>query len=293
MRVNARILAMIMALGGTTACGTNYSKEIQTAIKDAFKQDFKNYTFRGTPVGTFGVGTMYLKELGEPDNVAVDDRYLVGHPGSWFAAGVDTTEAKAWNARIIVPGSMGSVQMKKTVSTKLGLEAVVPAIQQVVAAGLDVSYERGVNVTLTAKNASHHKINISEFATAVDSGKINAAVKQRWEARDFLLTAADITLTGYRANVVIDEKVNPALHAKFTGLAGTSTEAGAVKISVQRTATGAFEVIAQEDVVAALLVKEPPSADQFAEDDVDNWPTVNVDQRLLAIVDSIAARRTN
>jgi hypothetical protein len=82
----------------------NYAKENQKALRSLFGDQFKGYYFRASPLGNFGVGSMYLDE----PSVPVENRWLVGHPDTWFIDTLSVAERQRFMDRIVVRGELGS-----------------------------------------------------------------------------------------------------------------------------------------------------------------------------------------
>jgi hypothetical protein len=271
----------------STGCATHFADETQKAIKDAYQTDMSLYTFRGTPVGRFGAGTMYTNDLADAQTPA-DQRWLIGEPTTWFRSTVSEADQKALLVRIIVPGDLGSADLTKNVSTKLGLEAVVPAIKQVVSGGASLDYSKGVKVTLKASKATNRRVNYTELIAAAKANKMTDGVTKYLNDRDYIIGAADIVLEGYAADISIDQSVNPSLNAKLEQLAGTSADAGTVKLTITKKASGEFKVAAGQPVIAAVNYKTPPQTEQNAADDyMKGWRTIKVSNTVLAPLDSL------
>jgi len=75
------IITSFLALSGCAS----YSKAIQKAVEKTYKRDFPSYTFRGSPVGNFGVGTMYEAKVAEVDTkkYVPGSSWLLAHPNSY------------------------------------------------------------------------------------------------------------------------------------------------------------------------------------------------------------------
>lgn len=282
--IGMKALLLIVALAG---CAPQYSEEIRGALGRAYA-GFDGYSFRGTPVGNFGVGTMYLKDV-TYDPRHVERSWLIGHPDTWFRDDVSADERAALSTRIFVPGPLGAAQLQESISTRLGLDVAMPVIKQVLGAGAKVELERGVSVTLTASRAINRRMNWTEFTTAIRRNKIKPELVDHVGRRNYVIGAADIVLSGYKARVTVDGKVNADLHAKLSKAVGTivGKDAG-LAARISRTADGTFEIEAVDSVVAAVLYKEPPAPPlgvgafgKVVEVDVDEWSTVKIDTKVL------------
>jgi hypothetical protein len=272
----------------------NYAKEVQKALERSFRQDMRGYTFRGTPVGNFGVGTMYLNEIENP-KTPVEQHWLIGLPDTWFAATVTQEEKNALMKRIIADGTMGSVKLEEDISKKLGLDACVPVLQDLLFLGGTVSLEKGVKVTLNASEAVNHRMNWTEFQTAVGNGKIDKGVADHVHKGDFLIAADDVVLIGYKATISVDAKINPELNAKLTSavgrVLGKDTQ---LKIKFDSSHKGTFEAEAVNPVVVAILFKAPPPTQMSGTKTmglVSQWRTVKIGVRTLKPLEELLSRR--
>jgi hypothetical protein len=253
----------------------DYANEIHKALKRTYGRDFPDYTFRWTPTGTFGVGTMYLKDVKDPEKPAKEGM-LIGLSQNWFVQNVAGQEKEALLTKIIVAGPLGSTSLKEDISRKTALNAFVPNLRGILSLGADVNMEKGVQVTLKAAEAVNHRINWTEFLIAMRDGKIKPEIKEHFQKHDCLIVEGDIVLSGYEATVTVNEKLNPELNAKLTGAVGKVLDKDSqVKGSFSSSTGRIFEVKAVNPVVVAILLKEPPGMPEAAAD-VDQWPTVKI-----------------
>jgi hypothetical protein len=282
--------ALLLAIA-TSGCTASYSGEIRKALKRVYYSDFPGYTFRGTPVGNFGVGTMYLNDIQNPSS-PVEERWLVGHPNTWFVDTVTEQEKTELLGRIIEKGSLGSAALSEDISRKLGLDLTIPAIHELVSAGANVNTEKGVKVTLSASEALNHRLNWDEFQIALRKGKLKPEIGQHIQKRDFVIAAADLVLSGYKAVVTIDTKVNPELNAKLTEAVGKiiGQDTG-MKIKISSSHSGTFEVETSNPVVAAVLFKMPPSSAPQAVPDITSWPTATIETGRLTQLEKLLTQK--
>lgn len=285
--VGGLISLLVMLALAACARHPQYSDEIRSALQRAY-HDFGDYTFRGTPVGNFGVGTMYLKEV-KFDPKHVERSWLIGHPDTWFSDSVTTEEKEALLQNIFVPAPLGDARLEESISTRLGLEVTMPVTKLVLTAGVKLELERGVKVTVSAANAVNRRMNWTEFTRAIKKDKIKPEVAGHVARRDYVIAAADILLNGYKAKVAVDRSVNADLHARLTKALGTvlGKDIG-LEIKISRSADGTFDIEATNPVVAAVLYKEPPAPPlgiapfgRVAADDIAEWPTVRIDNKVL------------
>lgn len=285
------LLILVLVLATLTSGCANYADEMQKALKRIYKRDFRGYTFRGTPVGNFGVGTMYMNDIENP-KVPIEERWLIGHPDTWFPDTLPKEEREALLAKIFVRGPLGSVSLQEDISRKLGLDLTIPVLREILSLGAAFNLEKGVQVTLKASEATNRRMNWTEFEIALRDGKIKPEIKSHVERRDFVLAANDIVLHGYKAAVTIDVKVNPELDAKLTEavgkVLGKDTQ---LKVKFTSGTKGTYEVEAVHPVVAAILFKTPPQVAPLAGTDPEDWPTVAIDNRVLKPLEELLSRK--
>lgn len=241
----------------------SYPKEVRKALVRAYGRDFPAYYFRGSPVGNFGVGTIYASKVAETSegntSAQPDDSWLLVHPNTMYADGLSSNEIEHLNQRIFVSGKMGSVTLTESISTRLDLSATFPNLAQVLNAGVTLDYQNGVKVTVRATGAENRQMNWSEFKKAVGSGKMQDYVSAIVTNSDIVVASKDIILSGYSAEIQVDKTVNPALNAKLNQAVGTVlAKDSSLTLSVGKTNEGVFVVSAVQPVVAAVLFVRPP-----------------------------------
>lgn len=287
--------SVFLVFGFVSGCQTHYDQEVRSSLTRTYGSDLSEYTFRGNPVGNFGVGTMYLKDLKDPSKTP-DQSWLIGHPDSMFEERLTAQEREHLLNGIIAQGSLGSARVNQNISSNLGLETAFPSLQTLLDASGDVNLSKGVTVVLGASEAINRKLNWTEFREAVRTNRIKPAIAQHVKEGDFVVAAADLVLVGYKAKVTVDKNANAALHAKLNEVVGKVLgKDTSAKVRVQRTDSGTFEVEAVNPVVAAVLFKDPPRprgarGDGFLltkdADAVEMWRAVQLDRKRLETVES-------
>jgi hypothetical protein len=286
------LLFLILLIGA--GCGAQYDQEIQKSLMKAYGHDFSAYQFRATPAGNFGVGTMYLKDLKDPQKNP-ESNWLVGHPDTMFVEALSTDDKQYLLKRIFVEGELGSAKFNREITSGLSLGAVIPTIQGLLNIGGDVDLTKGVTVTLSAKEAINRKMNWTEFTKAIKEGQIDSEIVKHLHRGDFVLGAADIVLAGYKVQVSVDQKANALLHAKLNEAVGKVLGKDAsLKVTVSRTEKGTFAVESVNPVVAAVLYKEPPPArgSLLAEGvpSPDAWPAAHIESGRLQALENLLSQ---
>lgn len=250
---------IILSLCLLTAC-VSYPKEVKKALQRSYKTTFPGYSFRGNPIGNFGVGTIYsypkVMEL-EPKE-GMPNEWLLAHPSTWYMETITTAEKESLDKKIFAIGSLGSIDLQENISTNLKLNVSIPNISEILAAGADIDYSKGVKVTLKAKEAKNRQLNWSEFVNAIKTNKVKGYVKDDINSGDVIIGCQDIVLYGYCAEISIDQKINPELYAKLNDnvgkILGKDSE---FSVEIEKTNSGTFIVTTKDDVVAAVLYKRP------------------------------------
>jgi hypothetical protein len=276
-------------------CSTSYDKEVQKSLVSIYGHDFDEYVFRASPVGNFGVGTMYARDIEDPGKNP-ESGWLIGHPDTMFEPSVSAQEKAELLARIFPEGSLGSKKLSQTISTGLSLEAVIPNLRGLIDAGGDVDLSKGVSVTLSASEAVNRRMNWTEFVRAIKAGQIKSEIaKYLNRPGSFVLGAADIRLEGFKAFLTVDKSVNASLHASLNEAAGKVLgKESSLKVKVSQSEEGAFTVEAVNPVIAAVLWKEPPSArgPLLAENvpDPREWGAAGIDQQKLTSLEKLLSQ---
>lgn len=291
-----QICALFLVCSLVSGC-TSYPKEVKKALERSYGLTFPGYTFRGNPVGNFGVGTIYSKKLStttpELKNVeAMPSSYLLAHPDSWYATGITDEEKAQLNKSIFPEGSMGSVIVKEKISNELKLNVAVPNLAQLLEGGASLDYKKGVKVTIKASDATNRQLNLSELREAITKNKVKSYVKDSLNRSDVIVGAQDIILSGYSATIEIDKKANPELHAKLNEAVGkTLGKESELSINIKQTSEGTFEVDAINPVVAAVLYLSPPATKGLKPVEAfDDWEVVTIKSNTLLPVEAILAK---
>ena len=250
---------LVVAVGSMLiqGCPGDYSGQMQKSMQDNFGRDLKAYTFRSTPVGNFGVGTIYGADLRKQETP--EDKWLLSSVSSWFREDLSEQEKKAELAKIIEGGDFGTVQITKEISHRLTLDAVIPNIRSLLDIGAGVDLTRGVNVTLSATRATNRKLNWGNFVDALNRGLLKQQTKEYVARDDIAMGAADIILEGYSVQVRVEAKADANLKAGLSQLVGKVAGNDAeLKVQVQRQENGTFRISSERPVVAAVLYLQPP-----------------------------------
>jgi hypothetical protein len=241
--------------------GSDYQGEIHKLLKSCFGKDaFKNYSRPGKGASpAFGLGTVYLKEDLKKVK-SLDDltqKPLVGHPDTWFAAGLSAQEKQRLMDRIFKEGSLGRVEVRKAVSTDIELGAAFPAIHQLLNLSGKLGYARGVQVTLSVSSVRDRQMDVLAFVEAMKAGKIKSSLREL--VQDVVIAIKSVELEGYRAIVAVSRQTSPELHASLNKAVGTVLgQDVSLGIKVTREKEDVFGVESLQPVVAALLFKEIP-----------------------------------
>jgi len=288
MHFAAGFLCLVLAVG----C-TNYPKEVRKALERGYGHDFPSYTFRGSPVGNFGVGTIYAGQLLDEKRQPQED-WLMAHPNSWYADSVTDPEKKELDSKIFEKGTMGSSTLEEKISSRLKLSAAIPNIAEILNANATVEYKKGVKVTLKAFEAINRQMNWSEFENAVHKGKMKPYVRELVDSYSIVVVSHDIILKGYSAEIQVDQSVNQELNAKLNEAIGKTVGIDSkLGVGITKKSEGVFEVTAVNPVVAAVLFKHPPRLKSLPSegkpkivrhpppDSLDQWEKVVIPNKIL------------
>ena len=295
-----RTAALFAQLGGGWAGGctlggvgnggpapASYSAAMRQAI-GSVAGPLPGYLFRTTPVGNFGVGSIYVDDIAGSDLAQVESSWFLGGPDTWLASTQAATERQRRIARMISEGTMGALHLEgsgaREIQAQVGI-ALVTALGG--SASLDA--QRGVETRLQADEVRQRRLNWAEFQAALRAGLIDREVSALVTRGRFVLVAADVVLVGYRAEISIDESRAPALAVNLRTKALLPAVArGSANLRVAEATRGRFVVTSQQPVVAAVLFKRPPPTpkDGSSPSDPDAWPAANVSESIAATVES-------
>lgn len=287
--------ALPALLGGCAAtAGGPKPQDYAAAMRRALQSvagELPGYSFRASPVGNFGVGSIYVDEMLDGDPRQAEAGWFLGGPDAWLAGGLPAAERQRWMGRLVAEGTMGAFDLDAAGSQELQLQAGAALVSALVGSA-SFSASSRVESRFTASEVRQRRLNWAEFNAALRAGRIAPEVAETVRGRRFVLAAADVVLTGYRAQISIDESRSPeiaaGLRAKSLGLVRTPAGAG---LRVVEESRGRFAVSAAQPVVAAVLFKRPPPASKGPEaardwERLDAWPGAAVDAKLLERVEA-------
>ena len=288
----------------------SYPKEVKKALKRAYHNDFPSYSFRGSPVGNFGVGTIYAaqfidQKVSTNNPLNPQESWLMAHPNTWYADSVTEDERKNIDRRIFESGNMGSVVLNEKISSGLKLSVSIPNLSEVLNAGAEVSLEKGVKVTLKASAADNRQMNWSEFKKAVSNGKMQPYIKNLIDNDNIVLISKDIILKGYSAEIQIDQTINPQLNAKLNEAVGNAIGVDSkFSIGITKKSEGHFVVNATDPVVAAVLFVRPPTRNAIPDgaigivgpsikkpESFDDWDKVIISNKILEPIEQFLSEK--
>lgn len=283
------VFLTLCGIAFTTGCATSYQKEIKNKITKELGVDYKDYVFRAQPVGTFGVGTMYLSHVSDKETIkeGVTERFLVGRPSTWFADTVSEEEKKEIMEKMIAKGDTGKFNLSDTISTKLGLDATVP-IKEIVTAGVEVNYKKGISIMLKAESATDRQLDLTVFKKAANE-KFSPEMQEVIKHGEFIIGAKDVVLNGYSVEVKIDKTINPkldlALNQAIGMIIGKDTR---MNVSRPYNQSGTYVITASEPVIAAVLWKMPPpvrsgevTISNILKGNIESWETRYIPEDVL------------
>ena len=295
-----RLLIFLVPVVGsvfTQGCCSSYSCHLKKSLREIFGQDLKGYTFRSTPVGNFGIGTIYNANIEKKE--IPEDEWLLGSVDSWFQDTVSEEQKKASLAKIIEEGEFGIFQYGKKISNSLALNAVIPNIEHLVDVGAGGSWSRGVKVTLSATRATNRKLNWSNFMEVYKKGWLTDETMEYIARDDIAMGAADIVLEGYSADVTVDSKLNANLSASLNKLVGkvVGDDLG-LGVSVQQGEKGTFQISSEKPVVAAVLYRKPlkghavrsRGGEVTLTKNIELWQPVSLPNKVLKPIEEDRAR---
>ncbi|SRR5581483_3998742 len=284
------VVVWLFAAAVLASCSHSYEKEMQKALKGVYAghSELKSYVFRSSPVGTFGAGSMYLKEMENGKVASPDASWFIGYPGNWWADNVTEEQKTKALKSIVVAGSLPPRDLSNQISKSLGIDATVPALYDYVNLGVKTDWKHGVKVKLSAKKAANHRVDWDAFAKANKDHLLRDKIDDHIQKRDFIIGAADVEVTGYTAEIELDDSVDVGIKAKLDSVAAAGMLSGTdLKVSASASQKGVYTVQASDPVIVAVLYKEPPAAISLAASDIMSWPTARIDNRLFAPLEKL------
>ncbi len=285
---------------GLAACGTaaapatrsvteDYSSALRSAL-EPFTDRLPGYHVRATPLGNFGVGSVYLGQVSGNDLSRAEGGWFLGDPSSWLAPELSAAARRDWLARLVAEGSLGPLRIdasrRRMVETSLGV-----AVFLAIGASASLDFDSGTQVTFQSSEIRNRRLDWAQFVRALDAGLVARPVAEAVQRNDFVMAAADLVLVDYRAEVVVDETMNPRL---ATGLRGQTRQlvakgvAAGGSMSLRESSRGRFVASSDAPVVAAVLLKRPPPRAKGGPPtagDPANWPAADTSGALVDAVD--------
>ena len=244
----------------------DYVDDLRRVLQRSFgdRAEFQNYEFYGSPVGNFGVGTMFTGDVRRRRVTTVERAWLVGDPATWWAESMRGDEKKsereALLREIFVQGSMGTITVDQSSLRDISAQSALALLKRIIPATFHASND--VHVTVTKATAMNRRMNWDVFYEAVREGKIKQSIQRRVDAAtpNFVIVAADIVLTSYHATVAVNPAKDGELYRTLVDLAVQfpMTAKNIASLKVQKTDSGTFEVGAEEPIVIARMLLAPP-----------------------------------
>jgi len=224
------------------------------------------------------------------DPALAEGGWFLGGPQNWLAAGLPATERAAWLGRLVSEGSFGAfrldAQRQRALHASLGAAVFIA-----LGASATLDYQRGAELSFQASEVRNRRLNWAELQAALAAGQVAPAVAQALSRSDFVIAAADLVLVDYRAEVAVDEAVNPALAASLrakTLQPRVKDRSVGGAVSLREATRGRFVATSNQPLVAAVLFKRPPARSKDAPlPDPSGWPNVDA---AGAAVDAVEAR---
>lgn len=281
-----------LGLSGTStgAPSADYASTMRQALR-SFAGELPSYYFRATPIGNFGVGSIYLDDVSDPTLKHVESSWFLGGPDSWLAPSLTRSQRQQWLARLVVEGSLGAFDLSTSTSRSLNAQAGM-AILSAMVGNASIDYSNGVETSFQASEVRDRRLNWAEFETALQAGLITPVVARVVRQGQFVVAAADVVLLGYRAQVAVDDSRNPTLSATLrTNILMPQRSSATAGFSVAEEAHGRFLVTAKQPVVAAILFKRPPPqskdlGEHTPRPALDAWPDANISHRTIDAIES-------
>jgi hypothetical protein len=275
---------------GTRAVAQDYAASLRSAL-EPFTDRLPGYHYRSTPLGNFGVGSVYLGEVRGTDLARAESGWFLGGPQSWLAPGLPEAQRHEWRSRVISEGSFGAFQVdasrRRAIEVSLGISIFIA-----LGAAASLDFERGAEVSFRASEVRNRRLNWAEFTRAAAAGQVAKEVADAVQQNDFVIAAADVVLLDYRAEVTVDETINPSLGASLRAKAGAPVAKGGTfggALALRESTRGRFVAASSQPVIAAVLFKRPPTRAKGGpppSTDVGSWPAVDPFTTSLDAVDA-------
>lgn len=265
----------------------DYASAMRQALRSV-TGDLPGYHFRATPLGNFGVGSLYVDEIANADLAQAESSWYLGSPDTWLAADRSAAERQRLLARLVAEGSMGAVNLDAAGARELHAQASVALLTALVGSAR-IDTRSGLDTRVTATDVRNRRLNWAEFEAALRAGRIAPAVADVVRRGRFVVAAADVVLVGYRAEITVDESRNPQVAAGLRAKTLIPTRVqGSAAFQVSEQTAGRFVVSAPQPVVAAVLFKRPPPVgkDLSSPTNLDAWPAASVNERAVDAVES-------
>jgi len=253
------VVSLVVASLSPQLMGADYSKEMRKAFEKAFKGDFKQYQFFGTPVSNFGVATMYPKPA-TGNAVDLTTVGLFGNPENWWVplSLTDADRQSLLNA-LRPSGETGAVAFQLDTSKTFNLSAVLPGLAKLLTASGSVSWSKKVTVRLSADTMINRRIDWTVLADDVTPPpKIKDSVLRHIGAKDFVITTGDVVLNNYKASLVVAKNLSVDEKAQLDSAWKAFSSGSKLDVSFSSGEDGNFQITSPKPVVVAVFVGEPP-----------------------------------
>jgi hypothetical protein len=312
-RIALAFLAASAALLLGVSLQADYIDDVRGALQRTFKDkaEFESYQFYGTPVGNFGVGTMFTGDVATGKVTRVRRAWLVGEPRTWWADSmkgrtVEEERTKAAERESLLDdlfpeGTMGRATIKDNLLRNISADVTLGLLKTVVP--ISFSLSKDVRVEMSEATAVNRLMNWDLFYETVQQKKVRDSIRNRIAARrpNFVIVAGDIVLRSYHMTVTLNPQDDTRLNQGLLE-ASVKTAIGTNKLlSIKQTRSGVFEVTSDEPLVIARMLLRPPAEAERgtappwrggarAVQSFEGWRVVDVPNPVLEAVAKTTAR---
>ena len=248
-------VSILICIAQMPAGAQTYASEVRALLSNSRKIDFHKYQVLALPTTSFAIGTMYPLESRTRD-FDLAKQGIYGDSNDWWTTLSTDYKAAALRA-IFKPGEAGTIDLQGKHTGALGLEAVFPQVAAILSSQQPGAVAK-ISVVVRASTAQNRTIDWLEMGDAVYMEHLlTPEIVDHADKRDFVMTAGDIVLNGFEANLSV--KDDEALRSRLGAALRLFVQQSRSDFELSENPDGSFNLRARRPVVAAVYLALPPS----------------------------------
>jgi len=248
---------VLIGLCASTTSFASPSGDLKSALKSAFGDDFKDYTWLSFPVDNFGDCTMFkLSSLS--DNPSDKNQICA----TWSC--IEKPKPLDIRDEITIYGFVDEgrgypIQFEEKKAKKFALGLIVKPLLSALGANAKLADSKKVKTTFKTGVAYKRKVNIEKLTQYLNNIETSRPAYVAYESGLLSFVKGDLVLTDIEVTLTVDKATDGILDAALNRAVGDSTiSTHSMDLSVSKTTEGVYKIRNPGSAIYAVLtVKQP------------------------------------